>query len=124
MSLPPTRLRTPEWFTVDASVLNVALVYPMQGPAGIFGPGCEACARLAPWRRSNAAGGVLGRELRLLEVDGGAEPSRVAAEVEALVAAGAVQGVHRMAHQLGAAGGGTAGRAPGAVCVHRAVRGR
>ncbi|MFI5726638.1 substrate-binding domain-containing protein [Streptomyces cyaneofuscatus] len=89
---PPPHLRPPEWFTVDASALNVALVYPMQGPAGIFGPGCEACARLAV-EEVNAAGGVLGRELRLLEVDGGAEPSRVAAEVEALVAAGAVQGV-------------------------------
>jgi urea transport system substrate-binding protein len=41
----------------------------------------------------NAAGGVLGRELVLLPVDGGAEPDRVAAEVEALVSVGAVHGV-------------------------------
>ncbi|UIX32154.1 substrate-binding domain-containing protein [Streptomyces sp. GQFP] len=86
------RLHTPEWFTADDSALNVALVYPMQGPAGIFGPACEACARLAV-EEVNRAGGVLGKELRLIEVDGGAEPQRVAGEVEALVATGVVQGV-------------------------------
>ncbi|KQX61317.1 substrate-binding domain-containing protein [Streptomyces sp. Root1310] len=88
----PVRLRTHEWFTVDDSTLNVALVYPMQGPAGMFGPTCETCARLAA-EEINKAGGVLGRELRLIEVDGGAEPRRVAEDVEALVATGAVQGV-------------------------------
>ncbi|MEU1513824.1 substrate-binding domain-containing protein [Streptomyces sp. NPDC005811] len=88
----PLRLYTPEWFTADDSTLNVALVYPMQGPAGIFGPACEACARLAA-EEINKAGGVLGRELRLLEVDGGADPRSVADEVEALVATGVVHGV-------------------------------
>ncbi|EKX63651.1 substrate-binding domain-containing protein [Streptomyces ipomoeae] len=88
----PFHLPTPEWFTADDSTLNVALVYPMQGPAGIFGPTCGACARLAA-EEVNKAGGVLGKELRLIEVDGGAEPSRVAEDVEALVASGAVQGV-------------------------------
>ncbi|MER5178755.1 substrate-binding domain-containing protein [Streptomyces sp. NPDC002896] len=92
MYRPPPRLETPEWFTGDDSTLNVALVYPMQGPAGIFGPTCVSCARLAA-EEVNKAGGVLGRELRLLEVDGGAEPRRVARDVEALVATGAVQGV-------------------------------
>ncbi|MDX2661105.1 substrate-binding domain-containing protein [Streptomyces stelliscabiei] len=81
-----------EWFTADDSALNVALVYPMQGPAGIFGPTCEACGRLAA-EEVNKAGGVLGKELRLLEVDGGADPQQVAREVEALVATGVVQGV-------------------------------
>lgn len=88
----PVRFHTPEWFTADASALNVALVYPMQGPAGVFGPACEACARLAA-EQVNKAGGVLGRELRLIEVDGGAEPRQVARDVEALVATGTVQGV-------------------------------
>ncbi|MGC9542414.1 substrate-binding domain-containing protein [Streptomyces sp. UG1] len=92
MYRPPLRLHSPEWFTADDSTLNVALVYPMQGPAGIFGPTCEACARLAA-EEVNKAGGVLGRELRLLEVDGGADPQRVAEDVEALVETGAVQGV-------------------------------
>jgi ABC-type branched-subunit amino acid transport system substrate-binding protein len=88
----PRRLHAPEWFTADDSTLNVALVYPMQGPAGIFGPTCEACALLAA-EEINKAGGVLGRELRLMEVDGGADPQVVAGEVEALVATGAVHGV-------------------------------
>jgi ABC-type branched-subunit amino acid transport system substrate-binding protein len=92
MHRPPPRLHTPEWFTADDSALTVALVYPMQGPAGIFGPTCESCARLAA-EEVNRAGGVLGRELRLLEVDGGADPQRVAGDVEALVAGGVVQGV-------------------------------
>jgi len=92
MHRPPPRLHAPDWFTADDSALNIALVYPMQGPAGIFGPTCEACARLAA-EEINKAGGVLGRELRLLEVDGGAEPGRVAEEVEALVSTGVVQGV-------------------------------
>ncbi|MEY9994458.1 urea transport system substrate-binding protein [Streptomyces sp. V4I8] len=92
MHRPQLRLHTPEWVTADDSTLNVALVYPMQGPAGIFGPTCEACARLAA-EEINKAGGVLGKELRLLEVDGGADPQRVAQDVEALVTTGVVQGV-------------------------------
>ncbi|WP_312892738.1 substrate-binding domain-containing protein [Allostreptomyces psammosilenae] len=72
--------------------MSVALVFPMQGPAGMFGPTCELCARLAA-EEVNRAGGVLGRELRLVPVDGGASPDRVAAEVEALVSVGAVHGV-------------------------------
>ncbi|MDT0305832.1 substrate-binding domain-containing protein [Streptomyces sp. DSM 44917] len=76
----------------DPGTLGVALVVPRQGPAGIFGPACELCARLAA-DEVNAAGGVLGRELRLVTVDGGAPPPRVAAEVEALVDSGIVRGV-------------------------------
>lgn len=92
MHRPPPRPRVPDWFTADDCALNVALVYPLQGPAGIFGPACEACARLAA-EEINRAGGVLGRELRLMEVDGGAPPGQVAEQVDALVAAGLVQGV-------------------------------
>jgi urea transport system substrate-binding protein len=77
---------------VDGSTFNVALVFPLQGPAGIFGPTCELCAQLAA-ERINSAGGVLGRELRLVPVDGGAAPDQVAAEVDALVSMGAVHGV-------------------------------
>jgi urea transport system substrate-binding protein len=72
--------------------LVVALVVPLQGPAGIFGPSCELCAELAVLEL-NAGAGVLGRPLRLHVVDGGAGPARVTAEVEALVAAGAVDAV-------------------------------
>ncbi|KPI17015.1 hypothetical protein OK074_1808 [Actinobacteria bacterium OK074] len=69
--------------------LSVALVVPLQGPAGIFGPSCELAACLAA-EEINAAGGILDREVRLVVVDGGGPPERVAAEVEALVSLGAV----------------------------------
>ncbi|MEU6352313.1 substrate-binding domain-containing protein [Streptomyces sp. NPDC047072] len=82
----------PEWYTADDSVLGVALVFPMQGPAGIFGPTCELCAQLAA-EEVNRAGGVLGRELRLLPVDGGASPREIADHVETLVDLGVVGGV-------------------------------
>ncbi|MFF1764816.1 substrate-binding domain-containing protein [Streptomyces sp. NPDC058249] len=82
----------PDWFTADDSVLRVALVFPMQGSAGIFGPTCELCAQLAV-EEVNRAGGVLGKELRLLPVDGGAAPREVADHVQALVDLGVVQGV-------------------------------
>lgn len=71
---------------------QVALVVPKQGPAGLFGPSCEACADLAALE-VNASGGVLGREMRLVPVDGGRSPAQVADEVDALVSAGAVDAV-------------------------------
>ncbi|KXK60735.1 hypothetical protein AWW66_17355 [Micromonospora rosaria] len=89
---PARVVAAPPWLTVDRSVVNVALVYPMRGPAGMFGPTCELCAQLAV-EEVNRDGGVLGRELRLVPVDGGAPPAEVAAEVELLVSTGAVQGV-------------------------------
>jgi urea transport system substrate-binding protein len=73
-------------------MLDVALVIPLQGPAGIFGPSCEACAVLAA-EEVNCEGGVLGHQLRLVVVDGGAPPRQVADEVDALVSAGAVSAV-------------------------------
>lgn len=76
----------------DTETLQVALVVPLQGPAGIFGPSCEACAQLAV-DEINAGAGVLGRELRLAVVDGGGAPEGVANELDALVSAGAVDAV-------------------------------
>ncbi|MDT7710488.1 MAG: urea transport system substrate-binding protein [Pseudonocardiales bacterium] len=67
--------------------LDVAFVVPRSGPAGIYGPSCEACATLAV-EEINESGGVLGREVRLRTVDGGRHPALVAAEVEALIGAG------------------------------------
>jgi urea transport system substrate-binding protein len=75
-----------------SGVDEVAFVIPLDGPAGIFGPSCEACGRLAQ-EEINAAGGLLGRQLRLRVVDGGRSPDRVAAEVAGLVARGAVRAV-------------------------------
>ncbi|MCO1659094.1 substrate-binding domain-containing protein [Pseudonocardia sp. S2-4] len=83
LTMPPVRSR---------DVLNMALVIPLQGPAGIFGPSCESCASLAV-EEINAEGGVLGRELNLVPVDGGAAPATVAREVDALLKAGSVEAV-------------------------------
>jgi urea transport system substrate-binding protein len=71
---------------------TIGLVIPIQGPAGIFGPSCELCAQLAV-EEANAGGGVLGRELRLLTVEGGASPVRVADEVDRLISAGRVHAI-------------------------------
>lgn len=73
-------------------LLLVALVIPLRGPAGIFGPACELSAQLAV-EELNAAGGILDREVRLVVVDSGAEPRQVADEVTGLVALGAVDAV-------------------------------
>lgn len=78
--------------TVVGDAIDVAFVVPRSGPAGIFGPSCEACGLLAA-DEINADGGLLGRELRLRVVDGGRAPAVVAEEVAALVASGAAQAV-------------------------------
>jgi urea transport system substrate-binding protein len=77
---------------MDDAVVDVALVIPLHGSAGIFGPSCELCAQLAV-AEVNAGEGVLGRELRLSVVDGSAPPRAVANEVGALTAAGLVDAV-------------------------------
>jgi len=74
------------------SVANVALVVPLHGSAGIFGPSCEFCAHLAA-EEINAADGVLGRELCLSVIDGAAPPRVVADQVGALTAAGRVDAI-------------------------------
>jgi urea transport system substrate-binding protein len=70
----------------------VALVIPLHGSAGIFGPSCELCAQLAV-DEINSGPGLLAREVRLAVVDGARPPSAVADEVGALVAAGLVDAV-------------------------------
>jgi len=71
---------------------RVAMVVPLQGPGGVFGPSCEAVSQLAA-RDLNANGGVLGREVQVDVVDGGADPRVVAHHVDRLVTAGAVHAV-------------------------------
>lgn len=76
---------------VDEQDVRVALVIPLQGPAGIFGPSCEAVAATA--LRALNEDGILGRHVRLEIVDGGAPPPEVAAELARLLAAGRVDAV-------------------------------
>jgi urea transport system substrate-binding protein len=72
--------------------LNVALLIPRSGPAGMFGPSCELSARLAA-EELNQADGAAGREVRLIPVDGGAPPREVARQTDRLISAGAVDAV-------------------------------
>jgi ABC-type branched-subunit amino acid transport system substrate-binding protein len=57
-----------------ASPLNVAVMLPMSGPAGLFGPSAKACAELAV-QTINARGGVLGRTINPLFGDAGLPPA-------------------------------------------------
>ncbi|WP_028935468.1 substrate-binding domain-containing protein [Pseudonocardia spinosispora] len=76
----------------DVATWRVAMVIPLQGPAGLFGPSCEAISELAA-HELNAAGGILGREVTIEVVDGGAAPHLVAAEIRRLVDANQVDAV-------------------------------
>lgn len=74
-----------------SDTMRVGLVVPLQGPAGIFGPSCEAVAATA-LRLINETG-VLGREMSVEVVDGGAPPRQIAVEVGRLIDAGRIDGV-------------------------------
>jgi urea transport system substrate-binding protein len=69
--------------------VNVGLVIPMHGPAGIFGLSSITCSVLAG-EEINADGGLLGREIRLVPVDGAGSPGKVARRVTRLVRQGEV----------------------------------
>jgi ABC-type branched-subunit amino acid transport system substrate-binding protein len=71
------------------TVVNVGLVIPMHGSAGRFALSCVACAVLAA-EDINAEGGLLGREVRLVLIDGACSPRIVGERVNALVRAGEV----------------------------------
>jgi urea transport system substrate-binding protein len=76
----------------DDAALDVALLIPLHGSAGIYGPSCELCAELAA-EEVNAEVGMLGRAVRLRVVDASGPPERVADDIGALVTAGAVDAV-------------------------------
>jgi ABC-type branched-subunit amino acid transport system substrate-binding protein len=72
--------------------IRIGFVVPLQGSAGIFGPSCEACADLAV-AELNRRSGILGREVELVTIDGGADPAVVAAEVGDLADRGMLDAV-------------------------------
>lgn len=72
--------------------LPVGMVIPLQGPAGIFGPSCEAVTEVA-MDEINKSGGILGKRLRPVIIDGGAEAPTVAGRVGELISAGEVHAV-------------------------------
>lgn len=84
--------RAPSAALAASDELNIALLIPRSGPAGLFGPSCELSARLAA-EELNQADGAAGREVRLIPVDGGAPPREVAREMDRLISTGAVDAV-------------------------------
>ena len=103
--------------------VDVVLVIPLHGSAGMFGPSCELCARLAV-EEVNRRGGVLARELRFGVVDVLGSPASVADEVGAARQRGAGGCGCRMAPLVGSTGGRSAYRRHDPVRVHRVVRRR
>lgn len=70
----------------------VGVVIPLRGPGGIFGPSCEAVTETAI-EHINDAGGLLGRRLRPVIIDGGQQPADIAAQVGALIRSGQIHAV-------------------------------
>jgi ABC-type branched-subunit amino acid transport system substrate-binding protein len=64
----------------------------MQGPTGIYGPSCLACAQLAV-EELNERDGIGGRQVELRIVDGGRDPEAVADDVALLVDTAQVEAV-------------------------------
>ncbi|RRQ27534.1 hypothetical protein DK926_11435 [Rhodococcus sp. Eu-32] len=83
-----TRARSDTTFTVG-------IVFPMSGSFGLVGPSSELSAQLAQ-EELNATGGVLGRRVELVPIDGGRDPAVVAGEIRRLVDVGALDAVAGM----------------------------
>ena len=76
--------------------LRIAMLVPLSGPAGLWGPSCQTSARLG-CQEINTAGGILGREVELIFADAGGDPDSIAADTIDLLAetgAEAVIGMH------------------------------
>ncbi|TYB66217.1 ABC transporter substrate-binding protein, partial [Nonomuraea sp. PA05] len=77
---------------MPSDAVRIALIVPVSGVLGLMGPCAINCAVLAA-EEVNARGGVLGRPVELVLVDGGRPAAQVAAEVAGLVRSGTVRGV-------------------------------
>jgi ABC-type branched-subunit amino acid transport system substrate-binding protein len=76
--------------------IRIGLIVPVSGVLGLMGPCAINCAVLAA-EELNAAGGILGRPVELVLIDGGRPARQVAAEVSGLVGSrtvAAVAGAH------------------------------
>ncbi|TDC05533.1 nitrile hydratase [Nonomuraea longispora] len=77
---------------LPSGAIRIGLVVPVSGVLGLMGPCAINCAVLAA-EELNAAGGLLGRPVELVLVDGGRPARQVAAEVSELVRTGTVKAV-------------------------------
>jgi urea transport system substrate-binding protein len=76
--------------------LKIAMLVPLSGPAGLWGPSCQTSSLLG-CQEINAAGGILGREVELIFSDAGGDPDTIADDTMDLLAetgAEAVIGMH------------------------------
>jgi len=86
-------LPAPSWYPPPSEdILEVGLLVPLGGTAGLFGPSCELCAQLAS-EEINARGGILDREVRLHPIDASGPPCQVASKVDQLVTGGLLNAV-------------------------------
>ncbi|MFR9750773.1 substrate-binding domain-containing protein [Nocardia sp. 004] len=93
--------------------IEILNIVPLQGPGGIVAPSCLAAISLAV-DEINRGAGILGREIRTTNIDGGRPPHEVATEVSALLATGmthAITGWHTSAVRRAVAHA-AAGRVP------------
>ncbi|QIS08540.1 substrate-binding domain-containing protein [Nocardia arthritidis] len=82
--------------------IEILNIVPLQGPGGIVAASCDAAISLAV-DEINRGDGILGREIRTTNIDGGRRPQEVADEVAALLATGmvhAITGWHTSAVRL------------------------
>lgn len=76
----------------NRDAVDIALVVPLSGPAGMFGPSCEVSAELAT-ADINAAGGILDRPVRVHPIDAGAPLWALSAQIRRLVDSGSIDAV-------------------------------
>ncbi len=69
--------------------LHVGMVLPFSGPGGQYGPSAQAVTELAI-EDINATGGILGRKLSPVWIDGGRPPTVVAHDVRRMLDAGSL----------------------------------
>lgn len=72
--------------------LRIALLVPLSGPAGLWGPSCQVSATLAA-REINSRRGLLGREVELVFMDAGGEPGAIADATLDLITEGGAEAV-------------------------------
>ncbi|WP_339863371.1 substrate-binding domain-containing protein [Paremcibacter congregatus] len=65
-------------------VIKVGAVVPLSGQAGLYGPSCCNCFRLAA-EEINAKGGILDHKIDLVFIDGGQKPLDVANNIRTLM---------------------------------------
>lgn len=75
---------------LPSTAVRIALVVPVSGVLGLVGPCAINCALLAA-DEVNDAGGLFGRRVELVLVDGGRSPAEVAKEVAGLIESGTVE---------------------------------